>query len=326
MKFNAALLEAAGRHLGTAEWAGAKTNPAVTAYFEAAGHAEIHDDETPWCAAFVGSVCAELGLPHTGKLNARSYLSWGAPVSMQDAQPGDVVVLWRGSPESAQGHVAFLVRFDGAKAILRGGNQGNKVSDEGYPVSRILGIRGAVSLQPGNNLPILQMGAKGMFVRDLQIKLVGLGYAVGAKDGDFGPRVRDAVLAFQAENGLVSDGVVGAKTWAAFATAKKRAARPVDRRVLMARGSRTVLQAEKVILGGVGTVGAVGAATIAQNIQETAVAIQQARDTFGVLGGVLGVNWPIAALAIGGWMVIRPALAIIRARVDDAVSGRNLGR
>lgn len=103
-----------------------------------------------------------------------------------------------------------------------------------------------------NNLPILQMGAKGMFVRDLQIKLVGLGYAVGAKDGDFGPRVRDAVMAFQAENGLVSDGIVGAKTWAAFDTAKKRAARPVTRNVLVARGSRTIQQAQKVIIGGVG--------------------------------------------------------------------------
>lgn len=132
MSLNAAILEAAGRHLGVEEWPGARHNPAIVGFAKGAGHPQVRDDETPWCASFVGAVLAELGLPTTGSLSARSYEKWGRGVQVQVAEPGDVVVLWRGSPTSWQGHVAFLVRLKGDACILRGGNQGNRVSDHPY--------------------------------------------------------------------------------------------------------------------------------------------------------------------------------------------------
>ena len=53
-------------------------------------------------------------------------------------------------------------------------------------------------------------------VRVLQRDLETAGYPPGYIDGLFGPRTRDAVVAFQATHGLQADGVVGPRTWAAL--------------------------------------------------------------------------------------------------------------
>jgi peptidoglycan hydrolase-like protein with peptidoglycan-binding domain len=61
--------------------------------------------------------------------------------------------------------------------------------------------------------PTLRQGAKGAAVVTLQQRLRSAGYNIPA-DGDFGPRTRAAVVAFQKKHGLAADGVVGPKTWA----------------------------------------------------------------------------------------------------------------
>jgi putative chitinase len=58
----------------------------------------------------------------------------------------------------------------------------------------------------------LELGDSGALVKALQERLCALGYAVGKVDGCFGSRTRAAVLAFQAENGLSTDGTIGAET------------------------------------------------------------------------------------------------------------------
>lgn len=138
---NETILAAAGEHLGLKEWPGAKHNPEVVEMFADSGHSWVRDDETPWCAAFVGSVLASVGIQGTGQLNARSYLQWGTPVD--DPQPGDVVVFWRGSRDGWQGHVGFFVRWQNGDVVVRGGNQGNSVSDAVYSRDRLLGFRRA---------------------------------------------------------------------------------------------------------------------------------------------------------------------------------------
>ena len=107
-------------YLGLKEWPGAKHNPAVVALFVKAGHPEIKDDETPWCAAFVGAVLAEAGVKGTGALNARSYMKWGDPVDIADARDGDVVVFWRGTRDGWQGHVGFFSGFKAGSIIVIG--------------------------------------------------------------------------------------------------------------------------------------------------------------------------------------------------------------
>lgn len=62
----------------------------------------------------------------------------------------------------------------------------------------------------------LKMGSKGTAVKNLQKKLKELGFNPGVIDGDFGPGVQAAVLAFQKSKGLLADGTAGPRTLAAL--------------------------------------------------------------------------------------------------------------
>lgn len=65
-------------------------------------------------------------------------------------------------------------------------------------------------------LNVLQKGSKGDQVKALQRMLYAMGYALGTKnpiDGDFGSKTDAAVRAYQNDQGLTADGIVGVKTW-----------------------------------------------------------------------------------------------------------------
>jgi uncharacterized protein (TIGR02594 family) len=324
MNQNAAILATSGEHLGIKEWPGAKHNPAIVAMFAAKGHEWVQDDETPWCAAFVGSVLAQLGLPHTGKLNARSYLDWGFKVDMQDALPGDVVVFWRGSRQGWQGHVAFLVRFEGDSVIVRGGNQGNAVSDAPYPVGRILGIRRHDGVVKEGLRPVLRRGDSGVFVLELQRALVGLGYTLGTMDDKFGSRTLAAVVAFQADHDLKPDGVVGPRTWAALLDSPApRALRDKTEADLRARAEPTIKAADAGQMGTAVTGVLVGAPVVVSQVQGAVAAIEGAQ---GTLDRVLGLGVPllvVAAVIIGGLIIWHQFARVKAVRVEDAQTGAN---
>jgi len=50
-------------------------------------------------------------------------------------------------------------------------------------------------------------------VKDIQLALRNAGYNPGPVDGKIGAKTREAIRAFQRENGLSADGKVGKKTW-----------------------------------------------------------------------------------------------------------------
>lgn len=135
---------AARQQIGTWEWKGDDHNPKIVQWFADVGHSWVVDDETAWCAAFVGAMLKAGGFPHTGALNARSYTDYGQHVDIQDAQPGDIVVFSRGDPKGWQGHVGFFVRRDGDNIVVLGGNQANQVNESRYPVKRLLAVRRVV--------------------------------------------------------------------------------------------------------------------------------------------------------------------------------------
>ena len=131
----------ASEEVGMQEIKGPMHNPEIVQMFADVGHGWVKDDETAWCAAFNGAMLERAGLPSTRKLNARSYLDWGEPVDLAEAEPGDIVVFSRGDPNGWQGHVGFFVRNAGTHIEVLGGNQSNSVSVARYPKSRLLGVR-----------------------------------------------------------------------------------------------------------------------------------------------------------------------------------------
>jgi lipoprotein-anchoring transpeptidase ErfK/SrfK len=74
--------------------------------------------------------------------------------------------------------------------------------------------------------PTLRIGSSGRLVRDMQRRLLALGYWVGAPNGVFGDSTEQAVYALQKAASLSRDGVVGRSTAAAIA----RGVRPKPRR------------------------------------------------------------------------------------------------
>lgn len=62
----------------------------------------------------------------------------------------------------------------------------------------------------------LAKGSSGKLVKQLQNRLTELGYYTGPVSGNFLGNTRNAVKAFQTQNGLDSDGIVGELTWNAL--------------------------------------------------------------------------------------------------------------
>ena len=60
--------------------------------------------------------------------------------------------------------------------------------------------------------PPLSSGSRGEKVEELQKRLQALGYYDGEIDGQFGPGTKAAVVDFQKNNGLDTDGLAGAET------------------------------------------------------------------------------------------------------------------
>lgn len=125
--------------VGVKEWKGRKHNPKIVAYFKDARHPGMKNDETPWCAAFVGAMLERCGVPSSGSLAARSYEKWGEAC---EPAVGCVVTLWRGSPTSWQGHVGFYVGGAGSGRIrILGGNQNDAVNIQSFPEHRVTSYR-----------------------------------------------------------------------------------------------------------------------------------------------------------------------------------------
>lgn len=122
-------------------------------------------------------------------------------------------------PSSAQMKFADMPREDKKPSILHP-LWGWQYTSSG----KVNGITGNVDLnikyniaegekETEKNRKTLQRGDFGADVVYLQQRLISKGYGVGAVDGKFGNKTLEAVKAFQAENNLTVDGIVGNNTW-----------------------------------------------------------------------------------------------------------------
>lgn len=304
--------EIARGYIGTTEGPGPANNPTVMEMYVSVGHDWVEHDSVAWCAAFVGHCLEKAGIRSTRKLTARSYLDWGVPVEIADAQPGDIGVIPRGS-SSWQGHVFFIDRIEGAWVWGLGGNQSDAVNVKRYPVSKLLGVRRAGNV----------VASATMSVKTVQRRLKDLGYhEVGNIDGIMGPRTRVAILAFRDDTALPLVPIIDVALEKALEHAAPREVAPT-RASGSPQQSRIVAAANAQI--GLGVLGAAGSITsqIAPALREA----EQARDTASRIFALAGLEaWLTAALPWIGMVmfvgVILYALKARSARIEDHRTGR----
>lgn len=104
---------------------------------------------------------------------------------------------------------------------------GGQLSNESTASHAISILQGELNKQFNANLVIdniagpktlnacimVREGARGNITRWIQSKLNSLGYNCGSTDGIFGSRTKEAVVNYQRDNKLVTDGIVGKNTW-----------------------------------------------------------------------------------------------------------------
>ena len=147
-KIDVSAYELAQRFVGIEEVPGSTANPQILAMLKL-DLSWPKDDSVPWCSGFVNYIAWLLRLPRSKSLRARSWLTIGEVIDLEEAEAGfDLVVLKRGGgnqpgPEiiDAPGHVGFYAGIEGKKVLVLGGNQGDSVSISSYPKSRLIGVR-----------------------------------------------------------------------------------------------------------------------------------------------------------------------------------------
>lgn len=164
--------------------------------------------------------------------------TWAAIDDAFSAQPTapitDSITLKEGSKgdevKSLQQKLEILGLYDG----VIDGNFGSETTEavkafqklNGLTVDGVVGPRmwDVLNTKYNNlpiNLPVVKEESTGDAVKILQEKLQQLGYYVGSVTGSFGYETTLSVKAFQKDNGIVADGVVGAKTWKTLYEATK---------------------------------------------------------------------------------------------------------
>lgn len=130
-------LEKAMQYRGTQEIPGKRHSSTILEWWKKIKMSGIKDDETAWCAAFVGGVLEECSIKSSRSAGARSYQSWGKKLS--GPAVGSIVTFWRDDPKGWKGHVGFIVGKDQMENLMvLGGNQGDAVNIKPFATSRVL--------------------------------------------------------------------------------------------------------------------------------------------------------------------------------------------
>ncbi|ELA6496136.1 TIGR02594 family protein [Salmonella enterica] len=124
------------KYIGEKEIKGPQHNPLILQFWKDIKRGGIKDDETPWCAAYVGGVLERSGIKSSRFESASSYLSWGS--ELKEPALGCVVVFTR----EGGGHVGFVVgKSPNGDLMVLGGNQSDAVNIRAFARSRVTGYR-----------------------------------------------------------------------------------------------------------------------------------------------------------------------------------------
>jgi GH25 family lysozyme M1 (1,4-beta-N-acetylmuramidase) len=121
------------------------------------------------------------------------------------SKPGRECGIWQytstGSPAGFSGNVDMNVAYKDYPAIIGGDTPKPEPKPEPTEDKCVA------------ELTVIKYGSKGDAVKSAQALLNLWGYNAGSVDGIFGSKTSRAVTDLQTDCGLVSDGIVGAKTW-----------------------------------------------------------------------------------------------------------------
>ncbi|MRG55300.1 hypothetical protein GF108_06845 [Phyllobacterium sp. SYP-B3895] len=136
----AAAVDAAENLLGKNE----KIDSGKINAFLKAGGVDLNAAATAWCAGFVNSSLAQMGVRGSGSNVATSFSNWGIRVNPQEVARGDVLVQSRGrAVGQTGGHVGFAtgqVRFRGGRQELEmlSGNSADEVRKSWVNAGQVL--------------------------------------------------------------------------------------------------------------------------------------------------------------------------------------------
>lgn len=204
----------------------------------------------PWCAAFVSAAaqvcgCTGIVFPECScDRMIERYKAAGCWIE-DDAhvpQPGEIIFYdWQ---DSGAGDCTGSADHVGLVADVRGNTitviEGNKSDAVGYRYLEInsryirgygvpdydsIGTAGVAITSPAYTkptykysvkLPLLKPGMEDPAIATIQEILAARGYYTGDADGIFGELTKRAVMAYQADAGLDTDGEIGGLTWKAI--------------------------------------------------------------------------------------------------------------
>ena len=168
------------------------------------------------CQGFVKQVCSRVEITFAGGGATSMWNSAGnwTEKGTRATIPQDRLccIFWQGSDGKTMSHIGFY--YGGMMTHCSGTVKREALSSRVTHWAIPRGLDGTVP----TDKPTLRRGDRGDYVVELQKDLMTLGYSVGASgaDGIFGRNTETAVKDFQSNSGLVADGIVGKRTWAAL--------------------------------------------------------------------------------------------------------------
>ena len=181
----------------------------------------VNGDAYPWCAVFVWWVFKHSGASsifYGGGKTASVYEIWRYYNSLgrvySSPKVGDLAIITT-SAGGTYGHVGIVKSVSGNTYVTIDGNSKDQVRTTNRTVGTRSKINSAYSNLGGSSSGTnLSMGSSGTDVKNMQKKLIALGYSCGSSgaDGIFGQGTYNAVCKFQKANGLSVDGIIGPAT------------------------------------------------------------------------------------------------------------------
>jgi uncharacterized protein (TIGR02594 family) len=129
--------------IGLREIKGPTHEPEILKLWRDAG-LTFTDDETAWCAGFVGGVLKRADITPSFSASARSYMTWGSDCLANGPReiPLGAVVVFSRPPSEWSGHVGFATGItEDGNIMTLGGNQKDSVNIAPIAGARLIAAR-----------------------------------------------------------------------------------------------------------------------------------------------------------------------------------------